>query len=155
MREVITNVYTFDELNDNSRTKAIENCKYINVDMGSNWWEWVYEDAKEAGIILNGFDHGFYLDNFEIENYEETAKYIIENWGESPEVSQAEQLLKGLEQADDDERERLTDTYHEVLALYYKNTLLDLYYCLTSEEGIKETILNNGFEFTFSGELYL
>ena len=38
------NIYTWDELNDEQQSKAIEKLWDLHVDYG--WWDGVYEDAR-------------------------------------------------------------------------------------------------------------
>lgn len=42
--------YTFEELNDEHKKRAIENNRYINVE--HDWWEYVYDDTIQIGKIL-------------------------------------------------------------------------------------------------------
>ena len=50
MRIVETKVYTFDELSDEAKQKAIEHWRegYLDYD----WWDAVYEDADQCAKIL-------------------------------------------------------------------------------------------------------
>ena len=54
MRTIRTKVYKFSELSDKAKQKAIEKFYDINVDY--DWWESVYEDAKNIGLKITGFD---------------------------------------------------------------------------------------------------
>ena len=47
-------VYSFSELSDSSKQKAIEDNRYISVK--ENWWENVYEDANNIGLKITSFD---------------------------------------------------------------------------------------------------
>lgn len=42
MRTIETTVYTFDELSDSAKQKALDADR--NRDVDHNWWEWTYED---------------------------------------------------------------------------------------------------------------
>jgi hypothetical protein len=46
--------YSFSELSDDAKEKAVENMSDCNVDYG--WWEGVYEDAKSLGLIITESD---------------------------------------------------------------------------------------------------
>lgn len=50
MREVTTNVYKFEELDDRAKEKARDWYRQNALDY--DWWDSVYEDAKQIGIIL-------------------------------------------------------------------------------------------------------
>jgi hypothetical protein len=54
MRVIETKAYTFDELSDDAKAKAISELSHINVDY--DWWESTYEDAKNIGLKITGFD---------------------------------------------------------------------------------------------------
>lgn len=71
-------VYTFDELSDEQKQKAIEHYYDINVDY--DWWEFYPEDCA---IDLKEFD--IYRGDIKIdfvESAQDTAKHIIANHGE-------------------------------------------------------------------------
>lgn len=44
------NIYTFDELPEEIQEKAIDKLRDINVD--HEWWEYIYDDAKEIGKLM-------------------------------------------------------------------------------------------------------
>lgn len=58
MRTITTTktVYTFDELSEKAKEKAITKCYDTNVDY--EWWENVYEDAENIGLKISEFDIG-------------------------------------------------------------------------------------------------
>lgn len=43
-------LYTFDELSDDAKEKALEHFRTVNVDF--EWWDAVYDDAERIGAIL-------------------------------------------------------------------------------------------------------
>ena len=55
-RQVVSTVYKFEELSDSAKEKARESLRDINVQ--HEWWDFVYEDAKNIGEIL-GIDMNF------------------------------------------------------------------------------------------------
>ena len=92
MREVITEVYNFEELSDQAKEKAIEAHRY---DFTNGWsdenWESVKAIANACGldIITNNYNTGFA--NFELENVNNyndplvlrgsrAMAYIYNNW---------------------------------------------------------------------------
>jgi len=91
--ETITRViYTFEELSDKAKQKAIDNLSSINVDY--DWWDSVYEDANQVGITITSFD----LDRnrhaeSKICNPEETAELILENHGQECETYKTAQAF--------------------------------------------------------------
>lgn len=54
MKTKTYNVYTFEELNDEQKEKAIMNLSDINVN--HDWWEYMYSDAETIGLRITGFD---------------------------------------------------------------------------------------------------
>lgn len=42
MRTIETTIYTFDELSDSAKQKALDHYRYYDVQ--HDWWEWTYED---------------------------------------------------------------------------------------------------------------
>ena len=54
MRVIETKVYTFDELSPAAQDKALDECRYFQVD--GEWWGSVYEDAARVGITITSFD---------------------------------------------------------------------------------------------------
>lgn len=53
MRTIETTVYTFDELSDSAKEKALDNRRYYYVE-GDNWWDWTYDDFIQ-GAALKGY----------------------------------------------------------------------------------------------------
>ena len=52
MRTIETQVYTFDELSDSAKQKALDADRDRDVD--HNWWEWTYEDFISQ-VALKGY----------------------------------------------------------------------------------------------------
>ena len=53
MREKTIKLYQFDELSDKAKETAIKKLYGINIDYG--WWEFVYEDVKEIGKLMQKY----------------------------------------------------------------------------------------------------
>lgn len=175
MREdtVITKMYQFDELSDEAKETAIE--KLYDINVGYDWWDSTYEDAKTIGLVIEEFD----LDRHRhcagkwTEDAEDAAHLIIENHGEQCETHQdATEFLDILSteqeifesQGDyDPEYEEFdeTDKYEELCEEFLRTICEDYAIMLqgeceylTGEEAIIETIEANKYEFTEDGELY-
>lgn len=56
MKEIITKVYDFDELNSKAKDRARD--WFREVVSGDEWWDSTYEDAKQIGLKITGFDLG-------------------------------------------------------------------------------------------------
>ena len=110
MRIVETKVYKFEELSDEAKEKAIQEFWDINVDFP--WWESVYDDAKNIGLVIEEFDldRGSYVKGKFIEDADCVAKNIIKEHGKScdtvqtakdyliehPEISTKDDMLRQL-----------------------------------------------------------
>lgn len=162
--------YKFSELSEDAQQHAIENLYLINV--GFDWWDCTYEDAKNIGLELKYFDLDrnrnatgqFLLSACEVaqnifnehgENCEtyKTAKNFMDDWQpifnnymdethEDYESSESEDKMNDLEN-------------------YFLNSLLEDYSIilqkeceyLQSREAIIETIEANEYEFDVNGNL--
>ena len=85
MKQVITDIYTFDELSNEAKQKAISNNQDINTNY--NWYDCIIYDAKEIGLKINSFDIYYKDITGELETdciY--TAEKIISNYGENLEI---------------------------------------------------------------------
>lgn len=172
MRTIRTKVYSFEELSEETQQKVLSNMYDINV--GFNWWENIYEDAKQIGIDINSFDidRGGYCNIELIDSAEYTAYKIIEQHGETCDTYiLAKQFLKNkentLNNAERDENREFTEEYKldadlddleadfkKDLENSYISLLKDEYEYQTSQEAIKEAILSNEYEFTIDGKQF-
>lgn len=171
MRTIRTKVYKFDELTKAVQQKVIENNYDINVYY--DWYEFTYEDAKNVGLKISGFDidRGSYCNLDFIESAEAAAHLIIDQHGETCETYKtAESYLKERDKAIDtapkdengdfeNEREldekldELDEEFKKSISEDYLKMLRDEYEYQTSEEAIKETISVNEYEFTAEGKM--
>ena len=175
MREIIVHAYQYDELSTEAKATAIENCSQINVSF--DWWDQVYDDAKDVGIEIQKFDIGrgnfckIVISGFSTD----VANNIVKQHGVSCETYQiAETFLrkeKDLSNEIDKYRDRedqeginsfdgACEDYHYLLEKFtkdleraYLKLLGEEYAYLTSEDAIIESILSNAWEFTEKGEL--
>ena len=175
MKTIEIQLFKFDELSDKAKEKAIE--ENYNWNVLYDWYENVYEDAKNVGITINEFD----IDrgnSCQIEfRYDETdiCQKIIMEYGEGCKTYKIatkflldhDELVKkysnGIKTdivAEDNEEdfdneiiELETELHHE-LSEEYLSILRKEYEYLTSEEAIAETLEANEIEFTINGETY-
>jgi len=173
MRIKETKVYSFDELSDEAKGKAIENLCDINVDY--DWWQFTYEDAAQVKLKLTGFDIGWesYCKGDFIEYAKDTADAIVVNHGESCQTHKtamgfgddsAQLYMKypvKLDDDGDDDNEWDRDKEQEMLDADFLRSILEDYRIIlqkeyeywTSETAIIETIEVNEYEFTEDGKL--
>lgn len=155
-------LYKFDELSDDAKQNAIEKLYDINIDY--EWWEFVYEDARQIGLEITEFDigrgnmiHGEY-----ITDAHDVIDAILENHGEMCETYKTaqryldswNQMQNEIEDFDDDaEQEEFAHEFLYDILEDYLVILRNEYEYLTSDEAIIETIQCNDYEFTEEGEL--
>ena len=166
-----TKVYSFNELSDDAKQVALEKFYDVNIDYG--WWESVYDDAKEVGIIIKGFDLGRnnYINGKLEYSLNETANKILKSHGETcdtykiadkffSDAKLIENKYPNRETDDkeeydfDNELDELESEFEESILDAYLVILKDEYEYLTSKEAIIETILANDYEFLESGKLF-
>jgi hypothetical protein len=177
--ETITRtLYTFDELSDTAKQKAVEQLSDINVD--HVWWEGVYEDANQVGITITSFD----LDRSrhacaDIDNTLFTTREILDQHGPDCETYKTaktfndavQPLINKLEKAEDinnryygnphtgklplreltEQIRDLKDTFKRDITEDYSIILQKEYEYLIIKEAIIETIEADGYEFLEDG----
>ena len=153
----VVKIYTFDELPENIKQKAIEKLWDINVDY--EWWEFIYEDAANVGIKITGFDTGRGNDitgDF-IWYAIDVCKAILLEHGKNTETYKtASTFLPELkkEWEEDYGGEEAAEEFKRAILEDYLAMLRSEYEYFTSEERIIETIQANEYEFTEDGEIY-
>ena len=175
MKTIEIQLFKFDELSDKAKEKAL--IEYYDWNVNFDWWDNVYEDAKNVGITINGFDidRGNYCEiEFRYDEKDICQKIIMEH-GENCEthkiatkfLSDYDELVKrysdGIikdivseyneEDFDNEIIELETELHHE-LSEEYLSILRKEYEYLTREEAIIEALEANEIEFTINGEIY-
>ena len=174
MRTIETNLYKFEELNEDAQKKCLNLMYDINVNY--EWWDFIYYEAKELGFKINSFDIGR-GSNINItlnDSMFDIMKKIEDNHGEecdtfimAKEYNEKRDSLvytysdrKNTEVVHDDfidvfdeEEENLNDEYRSILEEEYLSILINEYDFLTSDKAIIESIKANEYEFNESGEL--
>jgi len=171
MKTIEIQLYKFDELSEAAQETAIFNQSDINVDY--DWWDSVYEDAKNVGLVIDGFvlDYGKINATFE-NGGEDTARAIIAEHGKECDtyklaeqyLSAKAEILTNMEDIIDDENsysyelegdmEQLSDDFLVDLKGEYLSILQKEFEYLTSKEQIIETIKSNDYDFTEDGDIY-
>lgn len=175
MKTIEIKLYEFEELSLESQGKAIENDCSINVTF--DWWECIYEDAKNIGLEITSFD----LDRNKHATGKLTtdcysvANNIIEDHGEKTETFEmSKQFVKFWDNAVKfhsdtvitekvkEENETYFDEYIQDYEEDFLKNLLNEYSNILqreseyqqSEESIKETLISNEYDFTEDGKRY-
>lgn len=175
MRIIETEAYTFDELSDDAKEKAVNNLSEINVNY--DWWDCTYETFRELGIRIEHFDLGrrseIGIDL--IEPYDEVATNIIGTFGENSLkvnaqyfIEQRDKLVKELGKGNEvagysvkeGNEEEFDERVETIEGYYFKQLKRDIlhwlrceYEYLMSDEAIIDTIEANECEFTKEGKL--
>ena len=177
-RQKSITVYKFDELSNEAQEKALERLSDINVD--HDWYEHIYDGAKEIGLIITEFD----LDRNTIKgdirlNVLEVCKLIRKHHGKETETFKTargylnqyiEEFKKyrdnyknefdcpvhALEEFElEDEAKDILCDFEKALLEEYLIILRKEYEYLTSREAIISSIEANEYEFTKNGGLAL
>ena len=154
MKTKTINLYEFNELSTESQEKAINNLSDINVDY--DWWDFIYEDAKNIGLEITGFDLGRanYCKGQFIFDPKSVANEIIKQHGQDCETHKtALQYLEDSKHANYDTIEDINKDFLYPLLEDYRIILQHEYEYLTSKEAIIETIKANEYTFTIDGKL--
>ena len=163
-------IYSFDELTERAKDKAIEKLFHTNVYF--EWWEYIFEDAKKAGIEITGFDidRGNQIKGNPIVPLTDSLKAILANHGEVCETYKTaisyKQTLDDLLAKDallpEDEQDSydFEQSMDELREAFCKEILEDYLTMLrhefeyqTSRETIEETIKANNYDFDENGNL--
>lgn len=142
MREITMKIYNYSELSDTAKERVINEMSDINTN--HDWWEFVYEEAKSVGIVIESFDLYRGTIQASINDMDATAKTIMLNHGKDCETYH---LAKSY----------LTDFQEENIDFMkdaYLSILTNEYDYLTSEKAIIETIEANEYEFYEDGALF-
>jgi len=164
MKTIEIKVYKFDELDEQTKEKVIENYRYINVD-NTFWYDWIKEDFIRLGLEIKEFnlDRGNYAKIY-IDNLEETSKNIIEEFGDSVLIKQTaknyineyEKIQANFKEDEDIEREveLLDEQYEKEYSEDILSYLRSSYDWEISDEAITGTIEANDYDFTTEGKIY-
>lgn len=170
---VTREIYTFEELSERAKEKAIEKLSNINLD--HNWWQFEYEDAANIGLKLTAFDldRNKHAEGFFYNSATEVADKIMSEHGNQCEtyktafnfLNERDTLVRKFSDGVnfdvvtennayefDQEADELEEQFLEDILSDYSDILQKQYEYLYSDEAIKETIEANGYEFTEDGE---
>lgn len=174
MRTETREIFTFQELSENAKQKAIEKLSNINLDY--DWWEFEYEDAANIGLKLTAFelDRNKHAQGFFLNSATEVADKIMSEHGNECEtyktafnfLNERDTLVRKFSDGVnfdvvtennayefDQECNELEEQFLENLLSDYSDILQKQYEHLYSNESIIETIEANEYEFTKDGQL--
>lgn len=179
MREIT--VYSFAELSDDAKERALNAFRDINVE--SDWYEYAYDTIRAAGKLLGleiddiSFDvYSYCIFDASYEYVRGAAKAVCKEFSWVDDLCKVAKDLQDLQKrhfyslscavtegrttnryscfrfGEDYECDDLGDILDD-FAHWARILLRDGYDYLTSDEAVKETIEANGYEFTEGGKL--
>ena len=164
MKTIEIKVYKFEELDEQTKEKVIDNYRTINVE-DTFWYEWIKEDFNRLGLEIQEFDLGrrnyikIYIDNFK-----DTSESILQEFGDSVGVKQTaknyldqyNKILSNFKEDEDIERELeiLDDQYEKEYSEDILSYLRSNYEQDISDEAVIDTIEANDYDFTTEGKIY-
>ena len=164
MKTIEIKVYKFKELDKQTREKVIDNYRFINVE-DTFWYDWIKDDFNRLGLEIQAFDLGrgnyakIYIDNFE-----DTSKNIIEEFGDSVLIKQtAKNYIDEYNKIqanfkDDEDIERELEVLDEEYQKEYSEDILSYlraeYEYQISDEALDDFFINNDYDFTTEGKIY-
>ena len=155
MRLETTKIYTYDELSDSAKDKAVDDHNDINIE-DDFWYEHISDELLEYGAILVEFD--IYRDKIGIDfgDCGEFASKVMENHGNHTDayILSMNFLNDLMTACDDDTIEETSREYANAMSQEYLKILRDSYEYAMSNESIVETIIANEYEFLASGKRY-
>ena len=170
---VTREIYTFEELSEKAKEKALRKLSNINLD--HDWWQFEYEDAANIGLKLTAFDldRNKHAEGFFLNSATEVADKIMKEHGNECEtyktafnfLNERDTLVRKFSDGVnfdivteenayqfDQEADELEEQFLEDLLSDYSDILQKQYEHLYSDEAIIETIEANAYEFTEEGE---
>lgn len=170
---VTREIYTFEELSEKAKEKALQKLSNINLDY--QWWQFEYEDAANVGLKITSFGLDRYKEaegKFLWSATEVADKIMSEHGNECATYKTAFNFLNERDTlvrkfSDginfdivteenayefDQEADEIEEQFLEDLLSDYSDILQKQYEYLYSDEAIIETIECNGYEFTEDGE---
>jgi hypothetical protein len=166
-------LYTFDELSDEAKEKALEECREINCVF--DWWDFICDDAETVGLEIDSFDldrrrhaTGKFIESAfdcaskiirehgEICETYKTAKAFLSDWSELvtkySDGINTEKVCEDNEYEFDQEADELESEFLKSILEDFSIILQNEYEYLYSDEAVRETIEANEYEFTEEGK---
>jgi hypothetical protein len=166
--------WNYENLPEELKEKVLE--KYWDINVDYEWYDYIYEDAKNIGLKITSFDlyKGYCKINWVNSAYEvankilkehgeqcetyKDAKQFIQDWNQLVEKYSdginINQVSEDNEYEFDKEADELEEEFLKTLQEDYRIILQNDYDYLTSREAIEKTLISNEYEFTEAGSIY-
>ena len=156
MQTQTINTFLFSELADEIKKKVL--IKYADRGTFDWWYETTFDQAKESGIRLTGFDleRGQKIEGIFIWDHIEVANNILINITDGHQLfTISEQFKKEIGKTIDEYKiDELQNQYEKDILWQYWKILKDEYEYLYSDEYLEEFFEANEYQFTENGVLY-
>ena len=144
MRQEVVSVYKFEELSEDVQQELIDKYRYTQVDYC--WWEHIEDEIERQGGKLIEFDTYRHYIKIEIDYPIDFAKAIIENHGkECDTYILSEDFING---------ELSGKEYVKAIAEEYLSMLRQEYEYLTSDEYVREKLIDIDDEYFIDGTVF-
>jgi len=175
MKTITINLYEFDELSDEAKENAIQEHRECGFEY--DWWDSIYDDARQNGLKITGFDlyrrditgeltmpmlqsmneimgnHGELCGTYKMASMFLKQYFLLENDLD---------VINRVDNEEMDVIDAIKEVAEEGLEGIYKQALLHEYYMIlkteyedrTSDEGITESIHCNDYWFTEDGRYW-
>lgn len=150
-------IFSFEELTNSAKDRALNQFRYVNVEY-FDWYHSIYDEAKMIGIKITGFDldRGSYCSGKFLSNHcsIDVANKIMEEHGKDCETYRiAEKFLQDYNNlSENDGVTELDDKFLNNILEEYLTLLKNEFEYHTSDDAISEWIINNDIVFDESGE---
>jgi uncharacterized protein YutE (UPF0331/DUF86 family) len=168
-KQIITTVYTFDELSDDAKETAGTNGSvthpgkspkdvarewYRDGALDYDWWDSTYEDAERIGLKITSFECYRYVEGRFVQSAVDVANNILKEHGKDCETyNTATTFLTELSfVAKEEEQENIEKDFRKSLCEDYRIMLDKEYEYLLSNECVDDAILANEYTFTINGK---
>lgn len=171
MKTVTIEIFTFDELSEAAKQKAIQ--KHSDINVCDEWYDGICDDAKNIGLKITSFDldRNRYAKGEFLLSAAEVAQNILSNHGEMCETYKTaqnflnewqpifneymdEQSEKYESREAEDEMQDIEQDFLNSLLEDYSIILQNESDYLQSDEAIIETLIANDYEYEEDGTLY-
>lgn len=168
-KTITTEIFTFDELNDDAKNNARQWYLSHNYDDQQIQWDDIKDDAKTIGLRIKSLDQHRANKGEFITSAPECAEKIMSEHGKNCETYKtAQAYLKDIVPAPvdsegnlveyapewEEERENQDHEFLQSLLEDYRIMLEKNYEYIQSEEHVEESIIANGYTFTEDGKRF-
>lgn len=156
MKTKVINLYNYNEASNELKEKILSNYSDINTE--HTWWDLVYEDTENIGLLITSFDldRNNFCKGELLHDLKYTIESILDNHGKECETFKIALKYKELNENFDNENcdyEDFKNDFCDELSNCYLQILKNEYDYKTSKEAIEDTLINDEYYFNESGKI--